>query len=102
MTKTKTATCNYQGHEFGASYPDSVCVDGRLFDADNCDGRGNLYEPTEHIPCPKCRREDAVRHLMGQLDDSMPYTDRRRRARLAIRGRLARFAKLDSQEKRKE
>jgi len=33
--------CDYQGYEFGARYPDSVCVDGRLLDADNCD-RGHI------------------------------------------------------------
>lgn len=53
--------CNYQGYEFGAgSYPDSVCIDGMLHDADNCDGDGNLYDPGENIPCPICRPKDAV------------------------------------------
>jgi len=53
--------CGYQGYEFGAgSYPDSVCVDGRLFDADNCDSKGNLYEPTDEIPCPMCSRGRAI------------------------------------------
>jgi hypothetical protein len=52
--------CNYQGYEFGAAYPDSVCIDGRLFDADNCDNNGNLYDNEEDIPCPICRRADAV------------------------------------------
>jgi len=47
--------CNYQGYEFGAgSYPDSVCIDGKLYDADDCDDEGNLYEPGEDIPCPMC------------------------------------------------
>lgn len=53
--------CGYQGYEFGAgSYPDSVCIDGRLFDADACDGDGNLHDPMEDIPCPICRRDDAI------------------------------------------
>ena len=46
--------CDYQGHEFGASYLDSVCIDGQLYDADNCDDHGNLYEPLTYIPCPQC------------------------------------------------
>jgi len=46
--------CNYQGYEFGASYPDSMCMDGQLYDADACDGHGNVYEPMEYIPCPMC------------------------------------------------
>lgn len=56
-------SCGYQGYEFGAgTYPDSVCVEGRLFDADHCDEAGNLYEPLEDVPCPICRRADAVRY----------------------------------------
>ncbi|MGL4265166.1 MAG: hypothetical protein ACRCTX_26380 [Afipia sp.] len=59
--------CDYQGHEFGAgSYPDSVCIDGRLFDADNCDGDGNLYENEEDIPCPICRPTEAVQWWVEQ------------------------------------
>jgi hypothetical protein len=53
--------CSYQGYEFGAGrYPDSVCVKGRLFDADHCDDKGRLYEPLEDIPCPICHRADAI------------------------------------------
>lgn len=55
--------CSYQGYEFGASYPDSICMDGRLYDADDCDDNGNLYEPTEDIPCPMCREKDAVDYI---------------------------------------
>lgn len=54
--------CNYQGYEFGAGrYPDSVCIDGRLFDADNCDDDGNLYDNEEDIPCPMCRPRHAIK-----------------------------------------
>lgn len=53
--------CGYQGYEFGAgTYPDSLCVEGRLFDADNCDDQGRLYEPAETIPCPVCAPADAI------------------------------------------
>ena len=53
--------CDYQGYEFGAGrYPDSVCFEGRLLDADNCDGDGNVYDNSEDIPCPMCRREEAI------------------------------------------
>ena len=54
--------CGYQGYEFGASYPDSMCLGGRLFDADNCDGNGNLYEPTEDVPCPMCNEAGAIEY----------------------------------------
>lgn len=102
MATAKTATCDYQGHEFGASYPDSMCIDGRLWDADACDGRGNLYEPSEHIPCPKCQRQKAVEHLMLQLDDSLSYGERRLKARAIIRTRLRRFDALKPKVSRKD
>lgn len=55
--------CGYQGYEFGAGfYPDSICLDGRLFDADNCDDDGNLYEPGVDIPCPVCKPLEAVKY----------------------------------------
>ncbi len=53
--------CGYQGYEFGAGrYPDSICFGGRLYDADDCDGQGNYYEPPEEIPCPMCNRRGAI------------------------------------------
>jgi len=53
--------CNYQGYEFGAGrYPDSVCIDGSLHDADACDDNGNIYLNDEDVPCPLCRATDAV------------------------------------------
>lgn len=54
--ETGSPMCNYQGHEFGAQYPDSVCVDGWLFDADYCDDAGNLYGSGDDHPCPQCNR----------------------------------------------
>lgn len=55
------AGCGYQGYEFGAgTYPDSVCVEGGLYDADDCDDQGNLYEREEDIPCPVCRSAEAI------------------------------------------
>jgi hypothetical protein len=58
--------CNYQGYEFGAGYLDSVCIDGVLFDADNCDDDGNLYEPMQEIPCPICHRAEAIEYWANQ------------------------------------
>lgn len=53
--------CSYQGYEFGAGrYPDSVCIDGSLHDADACDNDGNIYLQEEDIPCPICRPTDAI------------------------------------------
>lgn len=54
-------SCGYQGYEFGAGrYPDSLCIGGRLFDADACDGDGNLFDPMEDIPCPMCHPAEAI------------------------------------------
>lgn len=50
------AGCGYEGYDFGASYPDSKCYGGRLYDLDNCDGE-ILYEPSDYIPCPECNHE---------------------------------------------
>ena len=47
--------CNYQGHEFGSEhYPDSVCIDGYLWDADSCDEPGGALRHGGEIPCPQC------------------------------------------------
>jgi hypothetical protein len=57
------AGCGYQGYEYGArTYPDSICFGGRLYDADACDDKGNLYEPPEDIPCPMCDPKGAVEY----------------------------------------
>lgn len=54
--------CDYQGHEFGATYLDSVCIDGYLWDADsgNADpsGDGWIYDKGGDIPCPQCNHEE--------------------------------------------
>lgn len=52
--KQLPAGCGYIGFDFGASYEDSQCYGGRLYDLDNCDG-SLLYEPLEYIPCPQCQ-----------------------------------------------
>lgn len=57
--------CDYQGYEFGAGYLDSVCVDGSLQDADNCDSEGNIYLQEEDIPCPICRPDKAIEWWKG-------------------------------------
>lgn len=67
--KQLPSSCGYQGYEFGAAYPDSICVAGRLWDADNCDNNHNLYEPTDHIPCPMCHPRLAVKYYFELWDD---------------------------------
>lgn len=48
--------CDYQGHEFGACYPDSVCIEGYLWDADSGDSDGLTHGGD--LPCPKCNRAE--------------------------------------------
>lgn len=75
--------CDYQGHEFGAVYLDSVCIDGRLYDADNCDDEGRLYEPLDYIACPMCKhsewlsrfREDIINDAWGDHEKGKKRTD---------------------------
>jgi hypothetical protein len=64
---SKKLGCRYQGFEFGAGYVDSVCIKGQLFDADNCDDKGNLYEPMDYIPCPICRPGQYRKHYTASL-----------------------------------
>lgn len=83
--------CRYQGYEFGAGrYPDSVCIDGRLHDADNCDGDGNVYLNDEDIPCPMCRPDDAIEYWTDQnamfWDDAEDENDEAGHLKRARRG----------------
>lgn len=51
--------CDYQGYEFHGGYPDSVCNDGYLWDADSggIDDAGNIYlDHGGDLPCPSCNR----------------------------------------------
>lgn len=77
--------CSYQGYEFGAgAYPDSVCLDGKLFDADDCDDEGNLFEPGEDIPCPMCKPQEAVDYWAERNNDGISDERARANARLLV------------------
>lgn len=70
MPKNLPQGCGYQGYEFGAgSYPDSQCFGGRLYDMDNCDEPGTVYEPSEYIPCPICHPRKAVEYWTGRFQE---------------------------------
>lgn len=60
--------CGYEGHDFGASYPDSKCYGGKLYDLDNCDNAGNLYEPLDYIPCPECHHNEWREQFKEELE----------------------------------
>lgn len=42
---------------FGASYPDACCIDGYLYDMDDCVD-GCLCEMQEKHPCPFCNWDE--------------------------------------------
>lgn len=68
-----TKGCRYTGHEFGASYPDSVCVRGYLWDADSGDadpgGDGWLFTRGGDIPCPRCNAAESAAYHADQEAD---------------------------------
>lgn len=61
--------CGYTGHEFGASYPDSTCIDGYLWDLDSCEDVGGGLTHGGDIPCPKCNPEQAATPPVPAQDD---------------------------------
>ncbi len=69
MTERLPDGCGYEGYEFGATYLDSQCFGGRLYDMDNCDGEGNLYEPGAYIPCPQCNHEQALAGWVEETEE---------------------------------
>ncbi len=56
--------CDYTGHEFGASYPDSVCINGYLFDADS-DGCSHGGE----WACPRCNTAQMLADAFEEAQD---------------------------------
>ncbi len=46
--------CDYTGFDFGADYEDSSCIKGKLYNLDNCDDNGNLYDDEDTPDCPHC------------------------------------------------
>ncbi len=46
--------CDYEGHDFGANYIDTCCIDGYLWDLDSCDEPGGPLFDGGDMPCPKC------------------------------------------------
>jgi hypothetical protein len=69
--------CNYMGQDFGACYPDSVCIDGFLWDADsgNADpsGDGWIYDNGGEIPCPACNEKTAARYSGKSIKSIRKY-----------------------------
>ncbi len=66
MSEEKKVQCP-QFPFFGASYPDAGCVDGKLWDLDQCDENG-LYSIGDNPPCPFCNTEAFIDY-MTDIDD---------------------------------
>lgn len=62
--------CDYQGHHFGANYPDACCIEGYLWDLDSggMDEAGNTYlDIGGYSPCPQCNQKAYVKSMAGDL-----------------------------------
>ena len=59
--------CNYAGHEFGAHYPDSVCIDGYLWDADS--DEGGMLTSGGDWPCPRCNTVEYLQDAVSEAKD---------------------------------
>ena len=58
--------CDYQGYEFGAHYPDSVCIEGQLWDADHYDDGFLTSGPL--MPCPQCNGAQYHRYFQDETE----------------------------------
>lgn len=62
-------TCGLQGHSGTTTYPDLMCVDGRMTDMDD-DG----YDPsTWRAPCKNCLPEEWEEWQRELLEESLPH-----------------------------
>lgn len=64
--------CDFTRPFFGASYPDAACIDGLLYDLDNCDGDGCVYPSSEEIACPKCATADYLARIRQDAEEDIP------------------------------
>lgn len=58
VTEDGSQMCSYAGYEFGAGYPDSVCIDGRLWDADSYED--GYYTSGGELACPRCNTKTMI------------------------------------------
>jgi hypothetical protein len=74
MAGTTPKGCSYTAPTFGANYPDGVCVEGYLWDADSgdSDGDGWVYTSGGEIPCPFCNRGAAIEACAEEMAFDSP------------------------------
>lgn len=72
--------CDFMGQDFGADYPDSICIEGYLWDADSGDadpgGEGWIYTAGGELPCPSCNEQEAARYAEKTLAEVRDYVAR--------------------------
>lgn len=72
--------CDFMGQDFGAAYPDSICIAGYLWDADSGDpnpnGEGWLYTNGGEIPCPSCNTKEAAKYSGKSIRKVLEYVQR--------------------------
>ena len=71
--------CDFMGQDFGACYPDSVCIEGYLWDADSgnaAPGGGWNYTVGGELPCPKCNEKAAAKYAEKSLKKVRDYVRR--------------------------
>lgn len=71
--------CNRQFYYGTDQYPDHRCIDGNLWDDDNCDEKGNLYKPEESIACPYCRPEEYEEEALLKTMKGIEYENTKAR-----------------------
>ena len=71
--------CGYEGRDFGASYLDSTCIDGYLWDWDSCDEPGGPLYSGSDIPCPACNTRE---YLTSYRDVRLSGNAHQRRVQL--------------------
>lgn len=69
IEKEKTIPCPEFPY-FGAKYPDATCVDGFLWDLDDCDENG-LLSSGDNPPCPFCNTDAFIEHIVTIDDDDL-------------------------------
>ena len=61
-------SCDYEGHDFGANYIDSYCIDGYLWDFDSCDEPGGPLLAGGDLLCPKCNTLEYLEHAKEEAE----------------------------------
>lgn len=93
-------SCGYQGYEFGAHYPDSLCCGGYLWDADSGDEMG--MDSGGDIPCPSCNRGEWLAFYRAEIIEcGFEENERKRGPRTVKYGGFPALVRNDKKAMRK-